>query len=309
MPPSVDTVDISVIVPAYNGEHTIVDCLTSIYRATENRRCEIIVADSSSDATPDLVRKHFPGAILIRSPRQVPAGTARNLGSSAARGRLLFFTDQDCIVPPDWIDSLEAHFADSAISAAGGAVGVRNLENASGCALYFLEFLNHFPGKGTAQYDANFLIGCNFACRREVVRAVRFPDQTLGEDILFSEMLRKHGFRRVYDPRIAVLHHNRRGWKVFFDYNRKMGRAAADYHRQLKLWWAVPFLQFPSLALLAPFGVLPTVGWTLLRLRSPYLLKFLLLLPMCFLGNLTWGMAFRRQAGSEVPFIEGSGVP
>ena len=36
---------------------------------------------------------------------------------------MIAFTDQDCIVPPDWIARLEAHLRDSSIAGAGGAWG------------------------------------------------------------------------------------------------------------------------------------------------------------------------------------------
>ena len=288
-------VDISVVVPSYNGEGTIAECLESIERATRGRRREIIVADSSTDRTPEIVRRHFPDVALIRSETRLSAGAARNLGSAAARGRLIFFTDQDCIVPPDWIERMEEHFQNTAIHGAGGAVGIRNLSSASGCALYFLEFLNHFPGRRSPRQDDNFLVGCNCAYRAEAIQAVRFPDQTLGEDILFSNQLRTHGFRTVYDSRIEVLHQNREGWDAFFDYNDKMGRAAARYHLVLKLWWAMPVLRWPSLAFSAPVAVLPSIARDLLRSHRSYLLRFMLLAPMCLLGNLVWANGFRQQ--------------
>jgi GT2 family glycosyltransferase len=44
-----DPVDISVVIPAYHGAATIAACLASVLRATEGRRAEIIVVDSSGD--------------------------------------------------------------------------------------------------------------------------------------------------------------------------------------------------------------------------------------------------------------------
>ena len=73
--------------------------------------------------------------------------------------------------------------------------------------MYLLEFLTHFPGRGSPRQ--NFLVGCNNAYRAEVLRIVCFPDQTLGEDMLFSHALRTHGFEIVYDPSIEVRHQNR----------------------------------------------------------------------------------------------------
>lgn len=295
-PSTAGDVDISVVVPAYHGHMTIASCLQSIDRSTRGRSREIIVVDSSaSDETADIVSRCFPEVILIRSRERLSAGAARNQGQQAAQGRLIFFVDQDCIVPPDWIDRLEKHLHDPAVGAAGGAVGVQDLSNWSGCAVYFLEFLHHFPSDKRAQLDRNFLVGCNCGCRAEVFRVVNFPDQTLAEDILFSNNLRKSGFRTLYDSRIVVLHKNRTGWGTFFRYNYKMGRAAAGYHRLLRLWWAAPVLRWPILAFGMPLLVLPSICIHLLRSRWSYLWRFLLLAPMCLVGNLVWASGFRRE--------------
>jgi glycosyltransferase involved in cell wall biosynthesis len=288
--------DLSIVVPTYNGERTISDCLESIRRAVGHRRAEIIVVDSSTDATPDIVRRYFPDFTLLRSEQRLSAGGARNRGTALARGRLIFFTDQDCMVPADWIDRLEEHFSDATVDGAGGAVSIRNLSSASGCALYFLEFLYHFPGARSRQRDERFLVGCNAAYRAGVVKSVPFPDQTVAEDVLFWHQLRSGGFHTVHDPSIEVLHQNKTGWKVFFAYNHQIGRAAAVYHAELGFRWTAPFLRYPSLALAAPMVILPLVIISLLRSRPAYLSRFALVAPMCLLGNLAWARGFQQQA-------------
>jgi GT2 family glycosyltransferase len=291
-----ETRDVSVIVPTYNGAVTIVACLRSIERALEGRSGEIIVVDSSTDDTAEVVAREFPGVRLIRSADRLTAGGARNRGLEEAAGRLIGFTDQDCEVPADWIDRLAALLEKEGAAGAGGSVGIANLGSASGNALYFLEFLNHFPGERPVQRDPLFLVGCNALYRRAALEQVRFPDQTLGEDVLFAQALYAEGHALVFDPSIEVAHHNRRGWKTFFCYNLKIGEAAASYHAALGLTWAKPFLRQPVLAFAAPGIVLPAIAIDLLRSRWRYFWRFLLLLPMCLLGNLTWAWGFRRQA-------------
>ena len=287
-------IDLSIVVPAYDGARTIADCLASVEHATRGRRREIIVVESSGDATAEIIRRRFLDVVLIRSAERLSAGGARNRGAARARGRLVFFTDQDCIVPADWIDRLERHLQDRSVGAAGGAVGIANPANLSGCAVYFLEFLKHFPGNRPARRDDNFLVGCNSAFRAEVLDIVRFPDQTIGEDVLLSHALRSHNFGLVYDPRIEVQHHNREGWREFFNYNRKMGRSAASYHHVLRRGWATPFLRVPWLVFLAPVVVLPSIALDLARSRWSYFFRFLLVSPMCLLGNLVWANAFEE---------------
>jgi GT2 family glycosyltransferase len=288
-------VEVSVVIPAFRGVRTIANCLESVARAVGSRAHEIIVVESSQDGTAELVRRRFPSVRLIQTDGRLTAGGARNRGAAIARGCLVFFVDQDCTVPIDWIDRLEAHLQKPNVHAAGGSVGIQNPSNLSGAAVYFLEFLYHFPCGGPPRMD-NFLVGCNSAYRREVLNAVRFPDVTLGEDVLFTQAVRDQGFGVLYDPTVEVRHQNREGWDEFFQYNRKMGESSAAYHHVLQRWWIQPFLRVPILAFLAPIVILPLIARDLARSRWSYLLQFLLLSPMCLLGNLVWASAFRRRA-------------
>jgi GT2 family glycosyltransferase len=287
--------DISVVIPAYFGAPTIAVCLQSVIAATAGRSCQIIVVESSGDGTAAIVREQFPQVVLICSEQRLTAGNARNRGAAAARGRLVFFTDQDCTVPRDWIDRLEAHMRDPHVGGAGGSVGMKNPGNLSGSALYFLEFLHHFPTGGSPRRNDNFLVGCNSVYRNEALKTVRFPDRTLGEDVIFSHDLQRAGFDIIYDPQIEVLHHNRKGWGEFFSYNRKMGNSAAVYHSVVRRRWVAPFFEAPLLAFFSPAVILPAIARDLLRSRLSYFFLYTLLLPMCLLGNLVWAGGFREQ--------------
>ncbi len=288
--------DVTVIVPAYRGASTIADCLQSVESALQGCHAEVIVVESSGDGTGRIVRDLFPDVRLIESPKQLTAGAARNRGGAEALGRLLFFVDQDCVVPPDWIGRLSAHLRDPKVGAAGGSIGIRNLGNLSGCAVYFLEFLTHFPNGRSMQRNTNFLIACNCAIKRDVFRKSGFPDRTLAEDILFTHTARTSGFDIVYDPKVTVGHWNRSGWTEFLSYNRKMGKAAAGYHMEIRKAIMKPFLRFPILVFVSPLFVLPKIFFNLIGAPLGYLLRFLPLLPVCLLGNLVWGAAFRREA-------------
>jgi GT2 family glycosyltransferase len=288
-------VDISIVIPAYFGAATIADCLTALERAAAGRRYEIIVVESSGDGAREIIRSRFPNVTLIEPATRLTAGGARNRGAAAARGERIYFTDQDCVVPPEWIGRLGRYLDDPTVGAAGGSVGIRNLSSLSGCAMYFLEFLRHFPIFGPPRRDDNFLVGCNSVYRASVLQVVKFPDQTLGEDVIFSHDLQQNGFGVMYDARVAVLHQNREGWREFFRYNKEMGRSAAIYHGVLRRWWVRPFFEAPILAFLAPTVILPSIAYDLLWSQPSYFFRFALLSPMCLIGNLVWANAFRRQ--------------
>lgn len=289
-----DSLDYSVIIPAYQGLNTIRDCLTSVLQALKGRHAEVVVVESSGDGTAELIRREFPDVRVLAQVERSSAGKARNQGAEAARGKTLFFVDQDCVVPENWIDLMEEHLDKPGVGAVGGSVGIRNPNNLSGCGVYFLEFLYHFPSRRAPERNSNFLLGCNLACRASVFQAVRFPARTLAEDVLFSHAVREAGWDTVYDPRVQVRHWNREGWGEFFRYNGRMGRAAAQCQRKLQASFSKPVLRFPLLIFLAPLVILPKIALGLLS-EWQYLVRYLALFPACLVGNCCWCMAFYRE--------------
>jgi GT2 family glycosyltransferase len=284
-----------VIIPAWNGHATIADCLQSVRRASQSWNVEILIVESSGDAARDIVRAQFPEVRLIIPAGRLQVGAARNLGLTHATGELAFFVDQDCTVPENWFDRVVPFFKDSAVGAVGGSLGVRNPRNWSGMGVYFLEFFRHIPENREAADCVGFLLGCNLAVRRTLFPQVQFPEQTLGEDVMYSNAVRMAGFRLLYAPQISAKHWNRTGWDEFFRYNGKMGAAAAGYHGKLRSPVVRPFLYFPPLILLTPPFNLLHVLMRLARARSGLLPLFLLLSPICLMGNIWWAIAFCWQ--------------
>ena len=85
---------ISIIIPAYNEENYIVECLESIVLSDrESLDIEVFVVDGcSSDATQDLVKefmKKYNFVKLLVNEKKI-APTAMNLGIKASRGEYIF---------------------------------------------------------------------------------------------------------------------------------------------------------------------------------------------------------------------------
>lgn len=58
-----------------------------------------------------------------------PAGAARNLGAEQARGEVLFFSQADCLLPPDLISRMEEALAPADRDGAGGPCRVANRDD------------------------------------------------------------------------------------------------------------------------------------------------------------------------------------
>ena len=92
---------VSVIVPVYNAERYLVECLDSVLGQTLRDIEVICVDDGSTDRSPSVLSDYAARDSRIRllSTSRAGAGAARNRGLAEARGEYVFFCDAD-----DWID-------------------------------------------------------------------------------------------------------------------------------------------------------------------------------------------------------------
>lgn len=90
---------ISVIVPIYNAEKTLVNCLSNLVHQTFEDIELILVNDCSKDDSLNILlecERQFPEKVLVIDvPENHGAGGARNIGLSYASGDYIGFVDSD----------------------------------------------------------------------------------------------------------------------------------------------------------------------------------------------------------------------
>ena len=91
---SVEAPDISFIFPAKDEEETIGEVIEKAKKAAESVgvKCEIIVADNSTDATPEIARRM--GATVV-TPDRLGYGYAYRCALKLARGKYVVMADAD----------------------------------------------------------------------------------------------------------------------------------------------------------------------------------------------------------------------
>lgn len=90
---------VSVIIPAFNEQSAITDCLEPL-KASVYKKIEVIVVDDcSSDKTgfvaQDFAKKNKLNLKLIRNKTHKERGVTRNLGAKESQGKYLLFIDAD----------------------------------------------------------------------------------------------------------------------------------------------------------------------------------------------------------------------
>ena len=112
---SPDRCDVSVVLPIYNEKghlRTEIDRITASL-AVSKYSFEIIVVDDGSNDGSEAELATIPGITLITHTRNQGSGAARRTGTTAARGRVVVWTDVDMTYPndriPELVDAMEGY--------------------------------------------------------------------------------------------------------------------------------------------------------------------------------------------------------
>jgi glycosyltransferase involved in cell wall biosynthesis len=198
-------VDVSVIVPVFNGANKLRKCIKALQQQKTARRYEIIVVDDgSTDRGVEGIRGN--GVKVFQQKNQGPAA-ARNLGVEKARGDIVLFTDADCEPQADWIEQMLGPFENGSISGVKGAYLTRQkkivprfvqLEYESKYEKmkkdHYIDFID--------TYSAGFL-------KEDFLKAGGYDTQFTTasvEDQEFSFRMWDKGYRMVFNPD-AIVHH------------------------------------------------------------------------------------------------------
>lgn len=103
-----DKAKVSVIVPIYNGEKYLEECLDSILNQTVKDIEIICVDDGSTDRSNEILEKYSSNDARIRIYHQENqfAGIARNTGMKYAEGKYILFLDGDDFFDSSMVEKL-----------------------------------------------------------------------------------------------------------------------------------------------------------------------------------------------------------
>lgn len=104
---------LSVVVPTYNEEEIIGECLERLTRQLDHIVEIVVVDNNSTDATNEIVAEFASRFTEIRMIAETAQGLvhARNAGLDAATGPLIARIDSDTLVPPTWAQQIVEFFA------------------------------------------------------------------------------------------------------------------------------------------------------------------------------------------------------
>ena len=215
---------VSAIIVNLNGGELLRSCIASPYGELGGPLLEIIVVDNaSSDQSVESVQHAFPALEIVRNTENLGFAKASNQGILASQGESVLLMNNDAVAKPGSVGSLVAVMEeDDRI----GIVGPQ-LRNPDGSLQFsyghfpsVLGVLGGFRARKADRYyertgyekphDVDWLTGACLLLRRGMLDEIGLLDEQFFfnyEDVDVCRRARNRGWRCVYTPDTAVIHH------------------------------------------------------------------------------------------------------
>ncbi|MBL8151293.1 MAG: glycosyltransferase [Blastocatellia bacterium] len=286
---------VSIIIASYNSKSTIEKCLQALLAQKEEETFEIIVVDSSDDATSELVSNKYPEVRLYTfSERKFP-GDARNFGISKAMGSIVAFTDTDCVPHPNWIKELVN--AQKQYPLIGGSVDIANPAKLISWASYFCEFSQWIPNSKNRFIE---MPGCCLAIDKAFFEKFGpFIEGTYCSDTAFHWKANQSGYYPFFVNSMRVSHLNIDKFTKFvkkqFSHGKQFARVRVKEKNFTILQRIIYVLGSPLIPLLLFFRNSQRVCKA-----QRYIKEFVKASPFTLLGLTLWSL------GEAVGYIAGA---
>lgn len=198
---------LSIIIPVYNGEETIGQCLKSVYNSDYNN-FEVILVDDGSTDNSCKIAQGFP-CKLIRLDKNHGVATARNKGTKKALGKILLFLDADVMLKKNSLNLVTGSFQGKPQIAA--VQGIYDKKSpAQNLASLYKHYYNYYK---FSKVPTRFLSSTSAFClaiKKEVFWKIngfdsKFPHPA-AEDVDLGLRLKKLNYPILLNRQLKVIH-------------------------------------------------------------------------------------------------------
>lgn len=217
--PQFEEPQVSIIIPVYNQFNYTYHCIRSIIQNTGNISYEIIVAnDCSTDLTLE-INDIIDGVTLITNKTNLRFLKNCNHAAQFARGKYIFFLNNDTVVKEDWLSPLvELCEKDSKVGIVGSKLVYPNgtLQEAGGIIWRDGSAWNYGNGDDANASEYNYVKEVDYisgaaimiphALWREIGGFDEYFAPAYCEDSDLAFEVRKRGYKVIYQPKSVVVH-------------------------------------------------------------------------------------------------------
>ncbi|MCG2725694.1 MAG: glycosyltransferase family 2 protein [Elusimicrobia bacterium] len=210
--------NISVVIPVFNGKKLLEKYLPSIIEACKNYSFEktelIIVDDASSDGTKDYIESNFPFVKIIRQDINMGFSASANNGIFSVKNRIVVLLNTDVKIENDFLAFLPEHFENNDVFAV--RPGLKNnqketvLDNPKVAGGFKYGFFDVPKSTGKKLTVAFFAGGGASAYDKEKFMELGGFDDIFSpfyyEDVDLSYRAWKRGWKIIYEPRSLAQH-------------------------------------------------------------------------------------------------------
>lgn len=219
---------VSIVVVNFNGYDLTRACVSSVLQHAPG--FEVIIVDNhSNDGSVEKLKAEFSSIKIIELPDNFGFGRANNIGTEQARGRYVFFLNNDTVLTEDVPSKLSSELERIADA---GAIGPKlvnpdgSFQLSTGLDPSFLNEwrvrrmqkatrmsghhdLSKLERRFSTRMEVDWLTGAALVVRKEVFQKVGGFDESFFmyfEDADLCRRIRNEGWRVVYDPSVRVTH-------------------------------------------------------------------------------------------------------
>lgn len=168
---------VSVVIGVHNAASVINLCLGALQEQVQVPNAEVIVADSSTDGTDQIIREQFPDVKLLHFEQPLTLAELRGKGIAIAKGNIIAVLDPYSVVDRHWLSELISVHAEIPNLIIGGTVELFNADqqNLLTWAIYINEYGMFMPPLEAGEME--ILPGSNISYKREALFAGNDPKQ------------------------------------------------------------------------------------------------------------------------------------
>lgn len=209
----------SVIIPNWNGDSLLKDCLESLQNQTYKDFEIILVDNGSTDRSLEYVENNFPRVRIIALRKNFGFTKAINEGVKASDAKFTVFLNNDTLVDVDWLKNLifSAESHPEAISVNSKLLNFYDRETIDGVGIQINEVGQArsigWQEKDSGQYSSEFYIfgatgGASLFRRKDFIKVGMFDENYFmySEEVDFAFRAQFLGYKSIYCPKAVVYH-------------------------------------------------------------------------------------------------------